>query len=151
MSVDERFQASIDRNGPIPEEAPHLGPCWIWTGNIRRGYGLFSYARHGAMGAHRWSYQLYVGPIPEGLVLDHLCRVRACVNPAHLEPVTQRENVMRGASVVAVNVTLTHCLNGHEFSPENTYSSPSKPRKRKCRICQREMRRRYKARLRGSK
>jgi hypothetical protein len=76
----------------VPE--PNTG-CWLWTGYVdRHGYGQFKGAKQGS--AHRWSYEYHAGPIPEGLQLDHLCRVRSCVNPAHLEPVTCRVNVSRG-------------------------------------------------------
>ncbi|KAB2977369.1 HNH endonuclease [Streptomyces sp. SS1-1] len=84
--------------------------------------------------AHRVAYQEIVGPIPEGLQLDHLCRVRHCVNPAHLEPVTSRENTLRGENLVAINAAKTHCKRGHLFDAANTY------RWRNSRIC-RECRR----------
>ncbi len=84
--------------------------CWLWTGGITpRGYG-YGKSKH----AHRYSYEAFVGPIPDGLEIDHLCRVTSCVNPDHLEPVTQRENQRRRWA------TVTHCKWGHEFSPENT-------------------------------
>ena len=70
--------------------------CWIWNGCVRNGYGLFRY-KEKVIGAHRFSYELLRGPIPKGLQLDHLCRVRNCVNPNHLEPVTQAENLRRGS------------------------------------------------------
>lgn len=70
--------------------------CWLWTSTLRRGYGRFWIAPGRFVPAHRFAYELLVGPIPEGLELDHLCRNPACVNPAHLDPVTHRENVRRG-------------------------------------------------------
>lgn len=108
--------------------------CWVWTRRVnRKGYGSFSY-----MGkerpVHRVSYELFVGPIPEGLQLDHLCRVRACVNPAHLEPVTCRENLMRGETLAARQAGMTSCHRGHPFTPENTYIRPSS-NIRECRAC----------------
>lgn len=100
--------------------------CWIWQGRINdQGYGdiwlpgIKRYRR-----AHRIVYEHRVGPIPEGLTLDHLCRVRHCVNPEHLEPVTDRVNILRGEGPTAKNATKTHCEHGHEFTPENTYIRP---------------------------
>ncbi|MFD7016051.1 HNH endonuclease signature motif containing protein [Streptomyces sp. NPDC059928] len=80
------------------------------------------------------AYELLVGPIPAGLHLDHLCRVRRCVNPAHLEAVTCAENLRRGTSFAAVNSAKTECVHGHPFDEENTYFSR---RQRDCRTCRR--------------
>lgn len=97
--------------------------CWEWTGlinaegygTIPRGGGQYSGTRFNLL-AHRLVYELLVGPIPEGLQLDHLCRVRNCVNPAHLEPVTQRENTMRSPiAPAAINARKTHCPRGHPY------------------------------------
>lgn len=94
--------------------------CWLWTGFVEpSGYGRMTYG--GQQLAHRISYEHFVGPIPAGLQLDHLCRVRNCVNPEHLEPVTARENTLRGEAPAALNARKTHCIRGHEFTPENTY------------------------------
>lgn len=96
-TVEQRFWAKVDKAGPVPPYAPSLGPCWLWLGASQElGYGLFFPERRSPLGAHRFAYQALVGPIPEGLVLDHLCRVPACVNPTHLEPVTVAENTRRG-------------------------------------------------------
>lgn len=85
--------------------------CWEWQAfRTDRGYGGFDRVR-----AHRWAYEYFVGPIPVGLTLDHLCRVRHCVNPAHLEAVTHAENMARSAPAVK-----THCIHGHEYTPEST-------------------------------
>lgn len=106
--------------------------CWVWTAKIvRSGYGSF-WNGVSQVGAHRFGYESLVGPVPEGLELDHLCRVRACVNPSHLEPVTHQENVIRGVSPAAIGATRTHCPQGHEYSPENTNV---RRRRRECRIC----------------
>lgn len=129
----DRWTEKVDKAGPVPEHAPHLGPCWIWTGAMyRKGYGAFMYRKGVVNMAHRWSYEHFVGPIPEGLHIDHLCRVRCCVNPAHLEPVTHFENHQRGTFATA-----THCRNGHEYTPDNIYIRPSRPTHRACRACQR--------------
>ena len=109
--------------------------CWLWTGGISHGYGSFDLpgvGRWRAVRAHRFAYEALVGPIPEGMVIDHLCRVKACVNPDHLEPVTQRTNLLRGQSFAAVNAAKTHCVHGHEFTPANTIVSPGR---RRCRSC----------------
>ncbi len=117
----------------------YLG-CWIWTGTITNvGYGIFSpIGRRCA--AHRWSYEQLIGPIPEGLELDHLCRNRRCVNPMHLEPVTHRENIMRGTSPRAAQAKQTHCKWGHPFDEANTYRRTNGGRG--CRICQKAASRR---------
>lgn len=99
---------------------PVDGECLTWTGAIQSG-GYGNFRKDGkTYKAHRVAYELRVGPIPEGAVLDHLCRNRACVRPDHLEAVTQRENVRRGDSKMARDALKTHCHNGHEFTPENT-------------------------------
>lgn len=121
--------------------------CWLWTGRKNRGgYGRLT-INGTTTGAHRWSYEYHVGPIPEGLVIDHLCRTRACVNPAHLEPVTNTENIRRGEAGQR-----THCYAGHEFTPENTIirTSPSVPYPyRVCKTCRQVAQRAWRARRRG--
>ncbi len=113
------------------------GGCWLWVGHIAaNGYAIFSDGK--SVLAHRWAYERYIGPIPEGFVIDHLCGVRCCVNPLHLEPVTLAENVRRGGLVAnagAVNRAKTHCPRGHAYDGENTYTS--KAGKRHCRACAR--------------
>lgn len=114
LSPQERFFANVDAEGD----------CWLWTGRL--GVGGYAYVGMRVDGtwknlrAHRASYEMLVGPIPNGLQLDHLCRIRHCVNPDHLEPVTCKENVRRGFGVAAQLRQRTRCRNGHEFSPENT-------------------------------
>lgn len=110
--------------------------CWRWSARKDQyGYGVF-YADGKSVRAHRWAYEYYVGPIPSGLVMDHLCRTRDCVNPDHLEPVTQRVNVLRGVGPSAIAAKATHCPQGHEYTGENTYISPSGYRV--CRTCHAE-------------
>lgn len=116
------------------------GDCWLWTSEIgRKGYGRLVDPQGRRLLAHRVVYELVVGPIPDGLTLDHLCRVHACVNPEHLEPVTTRENVLRGQGVAAINAAKTHCSHGHEFTPENTRVGSD--RERICRQCSNDARR----------
>ncbi len=129
------------------ETEPNTG-CWLWTACYSTsGYGQIldksgqTKSWH-KRAAHRVSYELFVGSIPEGLDLDHLCRTRGCVNPAHLEPVTRTENIRRGiCSEVQKqrHKMRTHCPHGHEYTPENTYLT--KPyrgyRNRMCKNCAR--------------
>lgn len=120
--------------------------CWLWIGQLDRdGYGRFRILGTSIL-AHRWSYEQAHGPIPPGKQLDHLCRVRRCVNPSHLEPVDPAENTRRGQPA-----TKTHCINGHEFTPENTYMrTATSGGRRGCRTCNREQARRYRQRNVGA-
>lgn len=113
--------------------------CWIWQGHTEsRGYGLYRYTVGRSMSAHRWVWEYLVGPIPDGLQLDHLCQVKCCVNPDHLEPVTARENSLRTYSVFANYARRTHCKHGHEYTPENTRYYPHTGNARHCLTCERE-------------
>lgn len=110
--------------------------CWLWRHGLNQGgYPLMSQNGR-TRSAHRWAYETFVGPVPPGLQLDHLCRVRRCVNPSHLEPVTAWENNHRSP---LTNAAKTQCPQGHPYSPENTYVAPSN--RRFCRTCQRVPRR----------
>lgn len=114
--------------------------CWLWTGSISV-YGYGQVGRKGRMlRCHRVSYEEHVGPIAEGMVLDHLCRVRHCVNPAHLEQVTARVNILRGEGRTAVNVRKTECLRGHPLSGGNV-GTKRKNGSRFCRTCHRDYQR----------
>lgn len=109
--------------------------CWEWVGAIApTGYGVYT-GQGGGGGAHRYVYKLLVGPIPEGLTLDHLCRNRLCVRPDHLEPVTMFENTMRGNTVAAVNAKKTHCPKGHPYEGDNVVRYPRHATWRVCKVC----------------
>lgn len=109
--------------------------CWEWHGPRTKGYGYFS-ADAKLVQAHRWSYAEARGPIPAGATIDHLCRNRACVNPAHLEAVSRKENVLRGIGYSAINARKTECLNGHPLTGENVYLD--RRGSRHCRTCRAE-------------
>lgn len=121
--------------------------CWRWTASFDRyGYGRFAPTGESSRSAYLVAYAALVGPVPRGLQLDHLCRNRACVNPEHLEPVTQAENARRSAAA-----SKTHCVNGHEFTPENTYlRPPGCGGHRDCRACIRARANRYIAKRRAA-
>ena len=122
------------------EDRGHDTPCWVSDrAKTTRG----PYTKIGVSGrtllTHRAAYEAWVGPIPDGLQLDHLCRVTLCCNPDHLEPVTCRENLLRGDTLTAAEAAQTHCRNGHEFTPTNTYVRPDRAgRTRGCRTCRTE-------------
>lgn len=112
--------------------------CWLWTAALTTGgYGHFYYWRRHA-GAHRLAYEDLVSPIPDGKEIDHLCRVRHCVNPLHMEPVTRRTNLLRGQCIPSRNAAKTHCPRGHPYGFLNTYVERKRNghfRARRCRIC----------------
>lgn len=109
--------------------------CWLWMGPRKvSGYGVLRSKRAGH-GAHRVFYDLFVGPIPEGMEIDHLCRVPSCVNPDHLEAVTPEENRRRSLSPMGHMLRTNTCKRGHEMTPENSYSRPSHPTRHQCRTC----------------
>jgi hypothetical protein len=120
--------------------------CWLWTGAVQsRGYGSVADGRGGTALAHRVAYEAAVGPIPEGLTLDHVagrgCISKLCINPAHLEPVTRAENVRRAKAAK------THCVHGHPLAGENLIiRDRGTHTERSCRICRAETSRRYRQR-----
>lgn len=117
--------------------------CWEWTAaRHERGYGAFYVGpTRRRVFAHRVAYELSVGPIPEGLSLDHLCRNTGCVRPDHLEPVPHRENVVRGVSPVAENAAKTRCPKGHEY--DRTTARGDGRVMRTCSTCRREYMKAY--------
>ena len=125
MDIFERFYKKVQME-------PNSG-CWLWDGHYnRKGYGCFQVGKQNRS-AHRVSYELHIGSIPEGLQLDHLCRVRCCVNPDHLEPVTNRENCLRG-NVGKYQLDKKHCPQGHPYSGDNLIVRPDG--RRRCRACE---------------
>jgi hypothetical protein len=115
--------------------------CWLWTGATQtNGYGSFGLGGGKSALAHRFSYESMRAEIPVGLQIDHLCRVRTCVNPWHMEPVTNRVNVLRSTNFAAVNASLEACRRGHLFTEENTRIQRQGNR-RHCRTCARERKR----------
>ena len=126
--------------------------CWEWQGARNYGgYGtVYADGRNGV--AHRLTYRLLVGPIPEGLQLDHLCRFPPCVNPAHLEPVTGRENILRGIGATAQNARKAACIKGHPLDEENTYvNTVAGVQWRECRACRRDQQTAYRERRRAAR
>lgn len=132
-----RFWSKVDRSGGA-------NACWLWSGSTKKTKGYGQTSAHGwTYRAHRVSYELSVGPVPKGLVLDHLCRVRSCVNPAHLETVTNRENILRGTGAPARYARQANCPKGHTYTDIGT--------QRRCLICKNEDSRQRRALKRAAK
>lgn len=150
--VADRFLEKVDKDGPVPEYRPDLGPCWVWTAaRNANGYGIMKVSE-GTTLAHRISYALAGGNVTDDEQIDHLCRVRHCVNPQHLEAVPPRVNVHRGYGSAAGNARKTHCPQGHPYNDENAYVYVGGVHKgtRHCRICGRAATRRYMARKKAA-
>jgi hypothetical protein len=130
-----RFWRKVNKNGPIPQCKPELGPCWIWTAYLdAKGYGQFSL--NGLLDrTHRFSYLLSKGEVPYGYELDHLCRNPSCVRPSHLEAVTHRVNMLRGKSPMIISHLTKTCKRGHRVVGKNAIYFPKSPDKRRCKKC----------------
>lgn len=139
--ITERFWEKVNRTGPVSVYRPDLGQCWLWTKRLDKdGYGQFRIGSRTdgssrQVGAHRLSYEWEYGFVPVGLELDHLCRVRACVRPSHLEAVTSLENIQRGNAGIHERLK-TCCPRGHPYDDQNTYWRPNG--NRECRTCTRK-------------
>jgi hypothetical protein len=132
--LPERFWRKV---APCP-----MSGCWLWAASLNhKGYGWHHSSGKNHYG-HRIAYEALMGPIPAGMQLDHLCRVRCCVNPLHLEPVTPAENTRRGG-----NASKTVCSEGHSYSDDNTYRYPDG--RRACRICVNAWSKAWRRRKRG--
>jgi hypothetical protein len=150
---DQRLLAKIDQRGE--------DECWPWlAAKHASGHGVFRDPNRKAEHAHVSVYRYFVGEVPEGMELDHACHTRdvsceggpmcphrACVNPAHQEPVTKKENLRRGQSPPAINARKTHCIHDHELSPDNLM--PSRLPDRQCKVCHYEREKRYAANRRA--
>lgn len=137
-TIEDRFWAKVEPTGF----------CWIWTAAKTKGYGV-CWNGERTMPAHRFAYEYLVGPIPSGLVIDHLCRNRACVNPDHMDVVTHRVNIRRGQAGVLTGAkqrAKRECPSGHEYDTANTYINSKG--ERSCRRCGRDRSRRWRAKTR---
>lgn len=137
LTPNERFDSRW-----VPE--PMTG-CWLWVGTASpRGYATFR-VNGRKIGVHRFAYERWVGPIRDGLVVDHICNNPTCVNPDHLQAITQRDNVRRGRGTSGINSRKQECIHGHPFDADNTYVDPGGGRH--CRECRRQAdKRRYHSR-----
>lgn len=128
----------VDRRDPLTKfwsRVEKTSTCWVWTAAKANGYGRMQWNGR-QQPTHRIAYELLVGPIPEGLEIDHLCRNRACCNPDHLEPVTSQVNMLRGETVAAANAAKDSCPEGHPYDEANTYLWRGN---RLCLTCRHEM------------
>jgi HNH endonuclease len=143
-SAIERFLRKV-----VVDEDPDA--CWGWTACTTHGYGMFRFDDSRSGQAHRFSYELFVGPIPDGIQVGHRCHDksdcilgndcphRSCTNPKHLILQTPRENTLSGRTITALNVVKTHCVKGHEYTDDNTYWFGPGKKHRSCRQCRRDV------------
>ena len=130
-----RFWDKVDKDGPIIK--PELGKCWVWiAGKDKYGYGKFSFKNRKVL-AHKLSYIMSIGPVPNGLVLDHLCENRACSRPEHLQPVTDKVNLLRGNTAASNHAIKTCCPREHLLEIPNLVPSQLKLGRRSCLSCAR--------------
>lgn len=129
LAIETRLELFMAKVSPEPNSG-----CWFWTGYVNhQNYGRFYNGKKSVL-AHRWAYEHFVGSIPDSRELDHLCRIPCCVNPDHLDPVSHRQNILRGNGACARNAKKTHCPKGHPYSGSNLYLSRTR-RERICRRC----------------
>lgn len=142
-----RRRLKVGKYGPVEHstlfwsKVYKTSTCWWWLDPcvISIGYGQLWIGR--SVYAHRFSYELHKGPIPNGMTIDHLCKNPACVNPDHLEVVTMRENLLRGEGPAGKHARQTHCKRGHAFTPENTYTTTGHRVCRTCKVAETRQRR----------
>lgn len=140
----DRFREKVNYDGPLPEAHPETGPCHLWTAAKVAGYGVFtlpggSGGKAKLVRAHRWLWIETNGPVPEGKVLDHwACDRPECVNPQHLRPVTDRENILRSDGLAARLLAQEKCVNGHPFAGDNLRVNP-RTGYRTCVTCRRRI------------
>jgi hypothetical protein len=131
MNVAEKFWSRVNKTEK----------CWLWQGCLTNGYGKIC-SKKKAIRAHRFAFEQLKGPIPKGMQLDHLCRVRNCVRPDHLEIVTGAENSRRGVGFAGINAQRKYCKSGHQFTEKNTYRNPTNGQ-RTCRACHKKRNKAY--------
>ncbi len=126
------------RSRMVIQDTGYSTPCWLSTRAVgTNGYTHIKMLNRQNRLLHRVAYELWIGPIPEGLTVDHLCRNKPCINPDHLEAVTPRTNVLRALGPAAIHAGQTHCTNGHEFTAANTLARSRTSGGRECRECRR--------------
>lgn len=145
QTLEDYFFSFVDKNGPVPQDNPELGPCWLWIGyKSKKGYGVFQ------ISPHRLMYVLANGVVPDGKEVHHLCNCRGCLNPEHLEAMTHYENMQRSKSARMKAHRNGTCIHGHLLTGDNIYIVNDKhattmlPVKR-CKICKTKSWRKYTA------